>query len=102
MAAYWIHWTEGHLGEAGANLDLVLGRWGNDTTPDDRFGVALIHRQLADGTPSLMVVDADARPIGNGELAAAALSRDQVIGTPLAAQVFDLVDAIYEQDGRFF
>lgn len=102
VAAYWMHWTEGHLGEPGANLDLVLGRWGDDTTADDRFGVALIHRQLADGTPSLMVIDADARPIGNGELAAAALSRDQVIGTPMTAHVFDLVDAIYEQDGRFF
>ena len=49
-----------------------------------------------------MVVDAMARPISNEGLAGSALAREDVIGTPLAAQVFSLTDAIYEQDGRFF
>jgi hypothetical protein len=102
LAAYWVHWTVGHLSEPGANLDLVLGRWGHDATADDRFGVALIHRQQADGTPSLMVIDAADRPMSNGDLATTALAREDVIGTPIAEQVFSLVDAIYEQDGRFF
>ena len=102
LAAYWMHWTVGHLSEPGANLDLVLGRWGDDATADDRFGVALIHRQKADGTPSLMVIDAADRPMSKGDLATTALSRAEVIGTPIAEQVFSIVDAIYEQDGRFF
>ena len=102
LAAYWMHWTVGHLSEPGANLDLVLGRWGDDTTAHNRFGVALIHRQQADGNPSLMVIDAADRPMSNGGLATTALARKDVIGTPIAEQVFSLVDAIYEQDDRFF
>ncbi len=102
VAAYWLHWTVGHLSEPGANLDLVIGRWGDNTTADDRFGVALIHSEQADGNPSLMVIDAAERPIFDGDLARTALARGDVIGTPIAEQVFALVDAIYEQDGRFF
>jgi hypothetical protein len=49
-----------------------------------------------------MVIDADERPAAKGELARTALARSDVIGTPMAAQVFSLVDAIYEQDDRFF
>jgi len=97
-----MHWTVGHLNEPGANLDLVIGRWGDDTTGDDRASVALIHRELPDGSPSLMVIDAADRPIGHESLTKAALAREDVIGTPLAERVFALVDAIYEQDARFF
>jgi hypothetical protein len=102
VAAYWMRWTEGHLDEVGANLDMVLGRWGEGATPKDRFAVALVHRNQDDGTPSLMVIDAPGRPVADGALAALGLCRDEVIGTPLAPQVFALVDAIYEQDDRFF
>jgi hypothetical protein len=49
-----------------------------------------------------MVIDAAGRPIGDGTLAATTLGRSDVIGTPLAPQVFSIVDAIYEQDSRFF
>lgn len=101
VAAYSMHWTVGHLREPGANLDLVLGNWGNGTDASDRFGIALVHRELEDGTPSLMVIDAEDR-FSNADLAATALARRDVIGTPLAEQVFSVVDAIYLQDGRFF
>lgn len=101
MAAYWMHWTVGHLGEPGANLDLVLGKWGDGTGANDRFGVALVHRQLEDGTPSLMVIDAADR-FSNLDLVATTLARHDVIDTPLAAQVFSIVNAIYLQDARFF
>lgn len=102
LAAYWMHWTVGHLSEPGANLDLVLGQWGDSATSADRFGVSLVHRQQTNGSPALMVLDAADRPMSKGNLATVFLSRDEVIGTPIAAQVFSLVDAIYEQDGRFF
>jgi len=101
VAAYWMHWTVGHLSDRGANLDLVVGKWGDGTAASDRFGVAMVHRQLEDSTPSLMVIDADAR-FNDADLAATALARCDVIGTPFAEQVFSIVDAIYLQDGRFF
>lgn len=102
IAAYWMNWTVGHLSDIGANLDLVLGRWGERTSADDRVLVSMVHREQYDGTPELMVIDARDRPEAKGELAETAFNRVEVIGTPLAAQVFALVDAIYEQDGRFF
>jgi len=102
QAVYYMHWTVGHLSEPGANLDLILGRWGEDSSADDRVVVSLLHREQPDGTPALMVIDAIDRPAVKSELARTALARSDVIGTPLAAQVFRLVDAIYEQDGRFF
>ena len=97
-----MHWTVNHLSDTGANLDLVLGAWGEGTSAEDRYAVSLVHFQQEDGSPALMVVDAQGRPAANGNLAASGLRRDEVIGTPLAAQIFALTDAIYEQDGRFF
>lgn len=102
VAAYWMHWTVGHLSEPGANLDLIVGGWGDGTTPNDRALVSLLHRQQADGGPALMVIDAAERPAAKVDLAATTLARAEVVGTPLAAQVFALVDAIYEEDNRFF
>ena len=101
-AAYQMHWTVNHLSDTGANLDLVLGAWGEGTSAEDRYAVSLVHFQQEDGSPALMVVDAQGRPAANGNLAASVLRRDEVIGTPLAAQIFAITDAIYEQDGRFF
>ena len=102
VAAYFVRWTSGHLNDVGANIDLIIGKWGEGTSLSDRFVVSLIHREMPDGTPSVMVTDARADSAIYGEVAASALRRDDVIGTPLAAQIFDLVDAIYIQDGRFF
>jgi hypothetical protein len=102
LAAYWMSWTVGHLSDRGANLDVVLGRWGKEASTDDRVVISMVHREQPDGTPALMVIDAGDRPAAKGELAHTALNRTDVIGTPLAAQVFALVDAIYEQDHRFF
>jgi hypothetical protein len=102
VAAYWMHWTVGHLSDPGANLDLILGRWGDETSAEDRVLVSLLHRQQPDGSPALMVIDAAERPRAKGDLARNALARTDVVGTALAAQVFALVDAVYEQDGRFF
>ena len=101
-AAYWMHWTVNHLSDTGANLDLVLGAWGEGTSAKDRYAVSLVHFQQEDGSPALMVIAAQDRPAANGNLAASGLRRDEVIGTRLAEQIFALTDAIYEQDGRFF
>lgn len=101
LAACWMNWTAGHLRDRGANLDLILGRW-REASAEDRVAISMMHREQSDGTPALMVIDAGDRPTAKGELAQSALNRIDVIGTPLAEQVFALVDAIYEQDHRFF
>ncbi|MGV3768551.1 MAG: hypothetical protein ACO1NM_00825 [Sphingobium phenoxybenzoativorans] len=36
VAAYWMQWTVGHLNDPGANLDLILGSWGDNTAASDR------------------------------------------------------------------
>jgi hypothetical protein len=101
VAAYWMHWTVGHLGDPGANLDLVIGPWGDDALTDQRVAVSLVHREVPGEDTALMVIDASERP-DRSSVAGAALARADVIGMPLAQTVFGLVDVIYEQDDRFF
>ena len=102
VAAYWMHWTVGHLDEPGANLDLIIGAWGEAATPDQRVAVSLLYREPQDQAPAFMVLDATDRPIANSPLVGSALLRQDVIGTPLSEQVFGLVDAIFLQDSRIF
>jgi hypothetical protein len=102
VAAYWMHWTVGHLDEPGANLDLVVGAWGDKAEAEDRTAISLLYREPEDAPPALMVIDAPERPIANSVLVGNALLRAEVVGTPLAAHVFSLVDAIWVQDERFF
>src|SRR3954453_19797443 len=102
VAAYWMHWTVGLLADHGAHLDLIIGRWGEGASSDQRAAVSLEHRQQPDGSAALIVIDAGDSSAAKSDLAALALSREEVIGTPLAKQVFDIADAIYSQDDRFF
>jgi hypothetical protein len=102
VAAYWMHWTVGHLDEPGANLDLAIGAWGEAALPSDRVAASLLYRQPEDDPPAFMVIDAADRAIAKGALVGGALRREDIIGTPLAEHVFGLVDAIFLQDDRFF
>ena|SRR2546421_2017057 len=98
-AAYFVHWTLGKVADHGAHIDLVMGRWGEDATNADRYAVSLKYRRTDRG-PAFMVIDATTRPIAHNELVARSLRRDQVVGTALASQVFELVDVIWLADGR--
>lgn len=99
VAAYYIRWVAGHADHA-ADFDLIIGRWGNGTSVKDRFLVAVAYR-LIEGEPQFMVLDAPKRRAADmKELGATVLRRDQVIGTPLATDVFAMLDAIWLQDGR--
>ncbi len=102
VAAYWMHWTVGHLNEPGANLDLVLGAWGEGATSKDRVAASLLYREPEDQPPAFMVIDATNRTVAKSELVGGALRPEDIIGTPLAEHVFGLVDAICLQDARFF
>ena len=102
LAAYFVRWTDGHLAENGANIDFIIGRWGEGASAENRVAVSLVHREDEETGPWVTVIDAHDRPVGTSSLVGSALTRDEVIGTPLAAQVFALIDAIYVQDSRFF
>lgn len=95
VGAYFVGWTQG-MPDHGAAFDLILGDWSVSAADSDRYSVSLDFR-LIDGSPQLMVVDADDRmPPGNDDSPfGTAFKRSDVIGTSLAAQVFAIVDAIY-------
>jgi hypothetical protein len=59
VAAYFVAWTEGKPGH-GAMFDLIVGKWGEDTSKLDRYSTAL-EFELIDGAPQFMVVDAEHR-----------------------------------------
>jgi hypothetical protein len=67
-AAYWMHWTAAHLADTGANLDLVLGKWGEGTGPaivsPSPSCIASNRTEL----PALMVIDAQGRPAATATL----------------------------------
>ncbi|HEV8486964.1 MAG TPA: hypothetical protein VGV87_25690 [Blastocatellia bacterium] len=98
VAAYFVGWAVGHP-EHGANFDLILGEWGDGTSAQDRVAVSLSYRRTADGD-GFMIVDAASSTTGKSDLVGCALTRDQVVGTPLAQLSFDIVDAIWLQDLR--
>jgi hypothetical protein len=91
-----VGWTEGKP-DHGAMFDLILGKWGDSAANDDRYSVALDFR-LIDGAPQFMVVDAVNRVTSESALVGTALKRADVIGTPLAPQVFAIVDAVFMSD----
>ncbi len=99
VAAYFVQWAVGRVGDHGALFDLVLGRWSDGTTAADRVLVTLDYR-LTDTGPAFMVIDAAGRPAAESELLERALSRAEVIGQPVAQEAFAVADAVLEQDAR--
>jgi hypothetical protein len=98
-AAYFVEWTRGNVAGHGAHVDLIIGRWGEGAGRADRFAVSLEYRHTETG-PWFMVINAGTRDVSRSELVGRALSREAVVGTPLAKQVFELVDAIWLGDDR--
>ena len=98
-ASYFVHWTLEHVAEHGAHFDLIFGLWGDNTTRADRYAVSLEFRRTNEG-PAFMVIDAAKRRVAQSELVGRALQRKEVVGTKLAVDVFELVDAIWLQDRR--
>jgi hypothetical protein len=75
---------------------VIIGAWGDDGANDRRQGVSLIYGAEF----GFSVIDAGGRPFDNGGLFGRALKREEVIGTPLAARFFKIIDAIWLQDER--
>jgi hypothetical protein len=99
IASYFVHWTLGRVAEHGAYFDLILGRWGDGSSPDDRVAVVLGLRHTESG-PSFMVLDASHRFGSPTPLAANILSRDDVLGSRWEPMAYDVVDTIWVQDPR--
>jgi hypothetical protein len=99
LGAYYVHWTLGHVPDRGANIDLILGKWGEAALSEHRSALALAYR-LTETGPCMMVIDANTRPFSRSSLVGNALRRDQVIGTPYAQQAFAIADAILAHDER--
>lgn len=98
LAAYYVGWTV-ERPDHGARFELVVGSWGEEADAGERAWVELEYR-LVDGEGAFMVVDAAGPDDAKAGLAATALRRDDVIGTPLAPQVFAIVDAVIMKDAR--
>jgi hypothetical protein len=97
-AVYFVHWTVGTPAHH-PTIDLVLGQWGEGASPGSRVLVSLEYRPGEDGG-AFMVINGEGRSADNRRLCGRALSRDEVIGTPLATQVFTLIDALWLTEPR--
>ena len=98
-AVYYVHWTLGQVEKDGAHVDLIIGGFGENATPDDRYLISLEYR-IFDSGPSFMVIDSGQRKAADPDFVSTFLSRDEVIGTPKAQEAFDIIDAIWLQDER--
>lgn len=94
-ACYFVEWTLGRR-DCSARFDVVVGKWFDGTTENDREAVSLEYRLLDTG-PSFAVVDADGRPAA--EVGRATKSAE-VTGTPLADEVVSIAGAVLEADER--
>jgi len=97
-SAYFVQWTQGQRDKHGAFFDFVIGRWGDDTSPADRT-LASFECRWIDSRPGFMAIDASSRS-GYTSIASSLLNRADIVDTPLAARLYELVDAVWVQDDR--
>src|SRR5258707_7334359 len=98
-AAYFVQWTPGAVERHGAHFDLIIGRWGDSARKSERVAASLAFQRTPSGS-SFMVINASDREVARSDLVGRALSRDEVLGGPLAKEAFEIVDAIWLHDPR--
>jgi hypothetical protein len=98
-ALYFVEWTKNKVAQHGAHVDLIIGPWADAAQTAERVAVSLELRHTASG-PWFSVIDATHRQVAKSDLVGQALTREQVIGSPLAKRVFDMVDTIWCGDER--
>lgn len=96
-AVYLVRWAVGQS-HHDAELAVSIGGW-CDADQSPRVWVALDLRQTENG-PAFMVVDAQNDAWGGEDLLGEPRTRSDVVSTPLASEVFRIVDAIALQDTR--
>lgn len=90
-ACYFVEWTMGHSDKT-ARFEVVLGRWSDDTTEDDRQVVSLEYR-----AGDYAVADATGRPAAE---AGKALTKEEAQGSPLADEARMIARGVLETDER--
>lgn len=95
---YFVQWTLG-APEHDPNIDLIVGPCGEEAKPEHRLAVSLLYRPARAGG-SFMVIDGEGRRTDDRALCWRALKRAEVVGTPLAQEVFALVDAVWLTEPR--
>jgi hypothetical protein len=98
-AVYYVQWTLGQVPRHGANVDLIMGEWGEDATPEKRVAVSLVYRVGPDG-PEFSSIDPDERPHASSGLAAHCIPGRHVLGNPVGADAYAFLHAIFGQDPR--
>ncbi|MGE0786361.1 MAG: hypothetical protein AB7S26_11780 [Sandaracinaceae bacterium] len=98
-AVYYVQWTLERERENGANVDLVMGSWGDESTPEQRVAVSLVYRVGPDG-PELKSIDPDGRPHATNGLAAHLIPARHVLGNPVGADAYAFLHAVFGQDPR--
>ncbi len=96
-AVYLVRWAPGRP-EHDAVVAVSVGPWGGASAAERAcFALAL----QVSPRPGFMLVDAGASPwAANAELLGGMLSRAEAMASPLKQEVFDILDAIGEQDAR--
>lgn len=98
LAVYYVSWTR-DAADHTPNIDLILGLWGEGSDPSQRMLVSLLYKPGPDGG-SFMVIDSDHRLLNKLDVCGKGLRRVEVVGTPLADEIFAFVDAIWLLDPR--
>ena len=100
VASYFVQWTVGKsIEDHPINFDLIYGAWGEGANKSDRCAISLV-RFETEGVCGVSVINANDRPVASNELVGSAISREELVGTPLAQQVFSIFDAVILQDHR--
>jgi hypothetical protein len=81
----------------GVTFELIIGKWGDESTPADRYAIWLRYGVTAKGA-GFMVIDAQANV--DDQLVGKAMKRQDVVGTPLAEQAFALADEVWLHEKR--
>jgi hypothetical protein len=97
--AYVVQWAPGTNGSHSAHIGLVFGDWGEGSGAAGRSHLAVEARQNR-GAVDLRVINASQSVIDAAPLAAKALTRAEVMGTPLKDRAFFYCEQIRVQDAR--
>lgn len=93
VAMYSVRWKPGLPEDHGGTWRLVIGDWRNNRNARRRALVGLVFSKYA-GQWQYSVLDSELEGARLEGVAGIALHRDEIIGTPFAKHVFDMVDAI--------
>jgi hypothetical protein len=98
-AVYYVQWTLGQVPRHGANIDLLMGSWGDGSTPEQRVAVSLVYR-VGDHGPEFASIDPDEREHAKTGLAAHRIPGRHVLGNRVGADAYAFLHAIFGQDQR--